>query len=1578
MTPAGKDAQRTLARLTDLRTKNGELTGAQRDAQRTAELNLARDLNRQVLGGDAPPTTEAGQRAQKRLADLAPHLADMNPGQRVEVHGHRMTLENDRTAQRQAIEERQARERQAATGGGPAPTPFEQAAPAIREAARARMAELQRDGETIPAKMYFLTGPTDHLSDLGRSRFLDAARQMDAAHGLGLADRDVVLPGEADGSKPVDSYSKDAPATDRRGSTQLTLSPEDAKPIQNFAKSIPEKALYSLKDANGNEQYGRETEPHVTALYGLTGEGDSPEAVRRASAGQGPTKFKLGKLSLFSDPDKPYDVLKSDVESPDLHELNGKLKQLPHSSDYPDYHPHMTIAYVKKGEGDRYVGRDPFAGREFTLDQLTHSPADKAAGKTQIPLDGTGGPGKASGSPATGAPITAESALATARDMITRNRQMLRRRGVNQISFDGTSDANGSGLEFGGGRMSVDPEKLARQMGKIRNIQQDRGIPGTPADWFAHAMAEESVHGIQHQIARENGMTLDEFYGPKNLPDEAMPADWQEIGRNAYTGWDSLPSWAQKAEFARMVVQGRYTGKITEALYKVVNQVISYLKNVASAPDNDPRFARVVSDISDRFEQTQKDAHAREEDEHRAELMRSAKEGTEGAGGTELIDAIRQAGGIPTQDAKLGGELNNIREASKPGALAGYKGTFNLFRQDAPSLDELTSRLRAAGFDVHTPADTLDLIHQRLHGQKEMYGFPARDEAQNGMGNANSLAASSLGSSDALSAAGADSEADLKASLFGEKDEAAPTEQPSLVDRAKSAVGGVGDKLFGTAEHRANVDSISAGFDASHTMAERTGGQARNSVRLDIPDDLDRQAAGAVVEAGGNRAQLAADLDQVKSSPDTKLAGKYAPVYQHALDNLDRLTGATEGYRQMDTREDAAAEQAGLTPRWQARMKAIHDDPLSPESASVVDHGFGATPGYKTAADAIAAGVDPHSTDLADLAQHRVTENRRAINQHVFQNGLQDMKASDGKPIIGSVIETSTKLNPDKTVTTVQRLPKGYDSVQAGPNVLTVHKEFSPLLKSLYGESAIRQSGVGEAALNLAALAKHGTAVLDTYHAARVLAKEALGFQTVGYGKGLAVLDYAPQDRARAVAAGKITQGEADWAAQHEATIERGLKAGLNAGKVGDNLLEAAKQHGLIERLPVVGKGLTAVNDLIFHRLTRGAMTQAFAVAAKRNAARFPELSEAEIDRRSAREVNGFFGNLGNQGLLKSKTLQDAARLVAFAPNWTESQFTSEARGYAQAGQAVADAARGKGLRAGNIAQAMGGTVLASLVASQALNMFTRGKPTWKNQEDGHRWDAWIPGGPNRRGFWFSPLSIGAEYAHAMSKQMEDGHNVLDAAAHVASNKLSGPARGVKDLVSGEDYAGRPFNSTRERLTAAATDALPSPMPLSGTFQKDPKSPVGYSLNREPGSLEKQGFAMAGLKLDNAKSARAQMFHAAQPFRPAGGGSHPPSAYSDLRRMLDNGDLKNAAGEVRRLGTEGGKSVHDIGKALGIREDGTVKPELFTGSQIGEAKMLHSFSPEQRQLYIAAQHEHQAIARKFQAVAARSQVVTAG
>ncbi len=115
---------------------------------------------------------------------------------------------------------------------------------------------------------------------------------------------------------------------------------------------------------------GRENEPHVTVLYGIHTEKSS--RVRKALAGTEPFDVKLGKMSLFDAPD--MEVLKIEVTSPGLFALNEKLVgSLYNTQTHPEYKPHVTIAYLKKGKGDKYKGGKDFAGKEFAAKQLTFS-----------------------------------------------------------------------------------------------------------------------------------------------------------------------------------------------------------------------------------------------------------------------------------------------------------------------------------------------------------------------------------------------------------------------------------------------------------------------------------------------------------------------------------------------------------------------------------------------------------------------------------------------------------------------------------------------------------------------------------------------------------------------------------------------------------------------------------------------------------------------------------------------------------------------------------------------------------------------------------------------------------------------------------------------------------------------------------------------------------------------------------------------------------------------------------------------------------------------------------------------------
>ncbi len=58
-------------------------------------------------------------------------------------------------------------------------------------------------------------------------------------------------------------------------------------------------------------------------------------------------------ITHFETPD--YDVVKFDVESEQMSKLNKLMTDnFDYTNDYPDYHPHMTVAYVKKGMGKKY------------------------------------------------------------------------------------------------------------------------------------------------------------------------------------------------------------------------------------------------------------------------------------------------------------------------------------------------------------------------------------------------------------------------------------------------------------------------------------------------------------------------------------------------------------------------------------------------------------------------------------------------------------------------------------------------------------------------------------------------------------------------------------------------------------------------------------------------------------------------------------------------------------------------------------------------------------------------------------------------------------------------------------------------------------------------------------------------------------------------------------------------------------------------------------------------------------------------------------------------------------------------
>lgn len=139
--------------------------------------------------------------------------------------------------------------------------------------------------------------------------------------------------------------------------------------ILEFVSAIPTECVYEEE----GQHYGKETNPHVTVMYGL-----SPIEETRVKnlLNKVPKKIvaELGKISKFENVNTPYDVLKIEVRSPHLSKIHEMIrKNFENNYKWPEYNPHVTLAYVKKGTCNEYVGNNTFEGMRIMFESFTYS-----------------------------------------------------------------------------------------------------------------------------------------------------------------------------------------------------------------------------------------------------------------------------------------------------------------------------------------------------------------------------------------------------------------------------------------------------------------------------------------------------------------------------------------------------------------------------------------------------------------------------------------------------------------------------------------------------------------------------------------------------------------------------------------------------------------------------------------------------------------------------------------------------------------------------------------------------------------------------------------------------------------------------------------------------------------------------------------------------------------------------------------------------------------------------------------------------------------------------------------------------
>lgn len=119
--------------------------------------------------------------------------------------------------------------------------------------------------------------------------------------------------------------------------------------INKIQESIDKNDIYN----NEENEYGLETHTHVTLLYGIH-KNIKFEELKEHLFPLDEYKTLLVNLSVFEN-DK-YDVLKIDVKCPKMHDSNKKLvDNVDYTNEYPIFKPHITVAYLKVGTGQKYA-----------------------------------------------------------------------------------------------------------------------------------------------------------------------------------------------------------------------------------------------------------------------------------------------------------------------------------------------------------------------------------------------------------------------------------------------------------------------------------------------------------------------------------------------------------------------------------------------------------------------------------------------------------------------------------------------------------------------------------------------------------------------------------------------------------------------------------------------------------------------------------------------------------------------------------------------------------------------------------------------------------------------------------------------------------------------------------------------------------------------------------------------------------------------------------------------------------------------------------------------------------------------
>ena len=142
-------------------------------------------------------------------------------------------------------------------------------------------------------------------------------------------------------------------------------------PVKNWEALTQIIDIDDIYEEKGDSTYGIQKNPHLTLLYGLHENVTNEQVKKVFDDFDENINIEIEGVDIFENP--KFDVVKFNIKKTNtLQNLFNKLSELPNSNEYPDYKPHITIAYVKSGTGKKYVNPN-YKHKVSNVDEITYS-----------------------------------------------------------------------------------------------------------------------------------------------------------------------------------------------------------------------------------------------------------------------------------------------------------------------------------------------------------------------------------------------------------------------------------------------------------------------------------------------------------------------------------------------------------------------------------------------------------------------------------------------------------------------------------------------------------------------------------------------------------------------------------------------------------------------------------------------------------------------------------------------------------------------------------------------------------------------------------------------------------------------------------------------------------------------------------------------------------------------------------------------------------------------------------------------------------------------------------------------------